>query len=379
MKNIYDVSRALKTRGLSKDQIELVNQIDFEKSTQTWWISKITQYLKNNYPLDVLVKNQYEIKKLGRDSSSIKSYILRFGEDLGSKMFNEKITTANLTFSNTITNYDDDARRLFNIKRGASLPNFLKRYGTEIGEIKWNEYLATRAATYHSKRENGHVYPKYNLKYYQTLHGDEKGATIYYNKINSQRFKVSRAYYIEQFGPILGPIKCRLNKDHASLRYFENKFGSDAAMDLYAAQCLKTSLAVAAGNSNRYSKISKACFDKIKETITDLIYYGPNELTWAATGDLKKIQRAVSPDLFYRGKIIEFNGDTFHANPARFKENDHPHPYNKKITAKEIWEYDKIRLDYYVSKSYNALVIWELDFKQRPQEVISQCIQHLMS
>ena len=39
-------------------------------------------------------------------------------------------------------------------------------------------------------------------------------------------------------------------------------------------------------------------------------------------------------------KIIEYNGDKFHANPEIFSENDFPNPFVKDLTAKEIWEKD---------------------------------------
>ena len=33
-------------------------------------------------------------------------------------------------------------------------------------------------------------------------------------------------------------------------------------------------------------------------------------------------------------KMIEFNGDVFHANPNIFNETDTPHPYYKNLTSK---------------------------------------------
>jgi hypothetical protein len=129
--------------------------------------------------------------------------------------------------------------------------------------------------------------------------------------------------------------------------------------------------------SNKYSATSKECFDHVKKTVGDLYYYGEHEMVWSTSGELALTQRAVCPDLFYRGKIIEFNGDLFHANPRQFTESDTPHPFNKQITAKEIWAHDKRRIEYFESKGYNVLEVWESDYKTNKQGVIEQCIQHL--
>lgn len=377
MLEIYNNCKALKTRNLSEDQIKLINQIDYEVKDQTWLIGKITEYVHNNYPLEIFVKNYKEIRKLGRDSSSIKSYILRFGEMQGSALHKEKTKSSTVTQEHMISKLGKVSTDEFYRKRGATLENFIDRHGIELGNSKWDEYLSKRKLAYVNKRTSGHIYPTYNLDYFTKLHGEEKGSRVYYQKINSQRHKVSLAYYIEQFGPIDGPIRCRKAKDHASLEYFIEKHGDNEGKILYNKRCV--SMAECTKNSNRYSNMSKRLFDEVKKQIPDLFYYGENEMVWAASGVLADTQRAVCPDLFYKGKIIEFNGDVFHANPALFDKDDTSHPFNKKITASQIWSKDAIRLDYYKSKGYAVLEIWELDFKQQPKETINKCIQFLMN
>ena len=60
--------------------------------------------------------------------------------------------------------------------------------------------------------------------------------------------------------------------------------------------------------------------------------------------------------------IIEFNGDYWHCNPKKYKE-DYFHPHKKK-TAKEIWKEDKIRVDNIKKYGYNLMIIWERDFEK---------------
>lgn len=375
MLEIYNNSKALQRKVLSSYQIDLVNQIEYEKKDQTWWIGKIVDYLNSGYPLEVLVQNQKEIRQLGRDSSSLRAYVIRYGEKLGTELYNAKTISSTVTRERMVNKLGDDGANEFYKKRGASLENFITRHGVELGAKLWEEYLEKRKSAYKEKRRQGHVFLKYNLEYYIKLYGEEKGASVYNQKINSQRYKVSKAYYIEQFGPVLGPIRCREAKDHCSESYFQKKYGVEQGSILYTAHCLDVTKRSA--KNNRYSLISKEVFDAIKESVTDLHYYGENEMVWATSGPLMGAQRAICPDLFYRGKIIEFNGDLFHANPSRFTATDTPHPYNKSITAKEIWDNDNLRLEYYKSKKYKVLVIWESEYRQNPTETIKQCIQFL--
>lgn len=59
--------------------------------------------------------------------------------------------------------------------------------------------------------------------------------------------------------------------------------------------------------------------------------------------------------------IIEFNGDYWHCNPKKYKP-DYYHQVKQK-TAKELWEYDKKKIDLIKQKGYNLEVVWESDYK----------------
>jgi G:T-mismatch repair DNA endonuclease (very short patch repair protein) len=59
--------------------------------------------------------------------------------------------------------------------------------------------------------------------------------------------------------------------------------------------------------------------------------------------------------------IIEFNGDYWHCNPKKYNP-DYYHQVKQK-TAKELWEYDKNKIDLIKEKGYNLEVVWESDYK----------------
>ena len=54
-----------------------------------------------------------------------------------------------------------------------------------------------------------------------------------------------------------------------------------------------------------------------------------------------------------KNKIIEYQGDQYHANPLKYKATDYPHPFRKNMSAEDIWEYDKNKLDIANENGYN--------------------------
>jgi len=61
--------------------------------------------------------------------------------------------------------------------------------------------------------------------------------------------------------------------------------------------------------------------------------------------------------------VYEFHGDVFHGNPDIFKDDEKCHPYNKNITAKELYDNTIQREEEIKSLGYNLVVIWENNYK----------------
>ena len=85
--------------------------------------------------------------------------------------------------------------------------------------------------------------------------------------------------------------------------------------------------------------------------------------------------RAYAYDFQYRNKIVEINGDYWHANPKIYNEDF----YNKskQMTAEEIWLYDKLKYKHAESKGYSVYVIWESDWNKDPQNELNKCMEFL--
>lgn len=77
-------------------------------------------------------------------------------------------------------------------------------------------------------------------------------------------------------------------------------------------------------------------------------------------------------------KIIEYNGDNYHANPKKYLSEDHPHPFRKKITAQEIWDKDRLKIKAANEKGFDVLTIWDSEYRWgNKQKVIGRCLDFL--
>ena len=56
--------------------------------------------------------------------------------------------------------------------------------------------------------------------------------------------------------------------------------------------------------------------------------------------------------------VVEYNGDYWHANPSKYKEND---VAGHKSTAGEIWERDKKRIGELLKLGYEVVIVWSSD------------------
>ena len=74
-------------------------------------------------------------------------------------------------------------------------------------------------------------------------------------------------------------------------------------------------------------------------------------------------------------KLIEVNGDYYHANPIFYKENDII-PFFKK-EAKYLWEKDKAKKEAAESFGYKVLTIWENDIYKNKEKVIERLKEFL--
>lgn len=78
-----------------------------------------------------------------------------------------------------------------------------------------------------------------------------------------------------------------------------------------------------------------------------------------------------------KNKIIEFNGDFWHANPLLYKESDTVKiPGNPKL-AGDIWRGDRKKKLIAERKGFQVMVVWERDYRSNKERVIQECLNFL--
>ena len=122
------------------------------------------------------------------------------------------------------------------------------------------------------------------------------------------------------------------------------------------------------------SKISQELFFQILEKINDKnIKFGKHGKEFY----IKTKSGIYFYDFRCNKKIIEFNGDIFHANPKIYSENDFPNFYNPNLSARDIWIMDKKKLKVLEEFGFNYLIIWESDYKNDPDKILKECLEFL--
>jgi hypothetical protein len=73
-------------------------------------------------------------------------------------------------------------------------------------------------------------------------------------------------------------------------------------------------------------------------------------------------------------KIIEYNGDYWHANPKKFSKNT---IVRNGLSANDLWKKDIIKRRVANRLGYKILTIWESDYLKEPSMCIEKCLKFL--
>ncbi len=80
--------------------------------------------------------------------------------------------------------------------------------------------------------------------------------------------------------------------------------------------------------------------------------------------------------MFSNNKVIEFNGDFWHANPLKNKPDDKIGGWTK---VKDIWLHEELRIKFLKRQNYKVLVVWEAEYTEDKEKVLEKCYNFLIS
>lgn len=156
------------------------------------------------------------------------------------------------------------------------------------------------------------------------------------------------------------------------------KYGEQLGLDIFRKRQEKWQLTL---HNNKklhcgYSKISQELFNELKKYTNNEIYYGSLNREYSIYNVDNKHAYVYDYTDITNKKIIEFQGDVYHANPKLFNENDKPSPWTD-LTAKEIWNKDEFKKQVALNNNFDVLYIWEFDYRENKEKIILECIKFL--
>lgn len=270
------------------------------------------------------------------DTASLDSFIHRFGEEQGKIKFeeykNRQAYTCSKEYMMNEKGMSEEDWNNFNASRASTKENFIKRYGKELGEEKWNDYCSNES------------YAGCALEYFIEKYGKEQGE-FEYLRVNASK-AITLDNFIKKYGLDEGKKRFELVRNKAYSKISQILFKQiDKKLGEYSAN----------------SKYAEKNFEQVINIFFD-------------DGKCK----ACRPDYILNTKIIEFNGDFWHANPKYYGPNDTP-DRKKHDKASDIWQADALRKEALEKLGYKVKVVWESDFYENPDKVINDCVQFLKS
>lgn len=284
-----------------------------------------------------ITDEELEVEHRKFDTASLESFIRRHGEINGRKKYAEykdrQAYTCSKEYMMNEKGMTEQEWDEYNANRACTKKNFIKRYGDKLGSEKWERYC------------NLEAYAGNKLEYFINVYGNDKGLQKYLEVCRHKRMTLEN--FKRKYGDEIGSIKWA--------EYLEsNKAGfSEISQELFKAIDIKYDMAML--NSHFASKNQEIYLELPFGTSTKCFHL----------------------DYTMFNKVIEFNGDYFHANPRIYDETSYISKNKHGKTARDIWEYDKNRLDAISKAGYKTKIVWESDYRENPEKTIDECVEFL--
>lgn len=131
---------------------------------------------------------------------------------------------------------------------------------------------------------------------------------------------------------------------------------------------------------NGYSAISQELFNKI---ISEYKVKELKNIYFATKNNEYRIDKKEGGIWLYdftdinRKKMIEYNGDQYHANPLIYEGKNCTHPYRKHLTAEEIWAKDAEKIKIANEHGFDVLTIWDSEYRKDKNGTLQKCLDFL--
>lgn len=317
--------------SISTDQEkEIMDIFNKTKGTKNFikFRNKVIQFL--NYGVsDKFYWRCVEINKKP-NSVTLENMKLKYGDIEGNRRWleycNKQAETNSFEYKSEKFGWSREQFEAYNKSRSCTLKNFIERHGEDVGMEKWNEYCERQRYTN-------------TLEYFVDREGDRETGILAWEEYNRSKGNGQNIFYI-------------MEKYNITFAEAEEK--------LTRMSC------------NFVSDMEKEFVEELEKKVGD-IYFTHK------TRQMCLWNKIVNRPAFYdvacakRKKIIEFNGDYWHANPEVY-ESDEMVGKGELSLARDIWEYDAKKIQNARDRGYDILVIWENEWLADKNAVIDKCV-----
>lgn len=249
------------------------------------------------------------------------------------------------------------------------------------------------------KRQKESPYAEMTLQWWQWKYGEKDGLRRYEER--GRKVAQTREAMLTRYGPVLGAIRydayIKKISESQQLDTLINKYGEEEGRrrrkDILSKKkmCLSNFVRCYGEEEGELkynewlNKINlQKSYSKISQELFEDIYFNfKHDKIYFATLN-KEFNRFNGVDRCYffdfvdtkNKKVIEFNGDMWHANPEKFSPEDVVNPFTQQ-KAGDIWDYDQQKINFISNLGYSVLVVWESDYRENKDAVLELCLEFL--
>lgn len=318
--NGYNPKSALSRHSIyCKDKYEFLKKYNLNENNIIEIYDECGSVLqfKNKFPFRENNKFYYDILKDFNAEISFK----KAGNSINTKLKRKETNIEKYGYKHNFEKNCDSRikweKRLLNTE---GITNVFQRKEVKKKSIETN--LLKYGVEYAAQNEDFKINRKYCILKYGETEGIEKYKEICYNRGKSTRLE----YFIKKYGNIDGPIKYLDRQKN----FLCSKNGCISKLNIIFSDMLKSL------NIEFESEFSIPYNDSYKKY-----------------------------DFKIGNNLIELNGDFWHANPKTYYSDDILSFPGGKVTAKDIWEKDKLKKDIAINNGYNILYFWENEINNK--------------
>lgn len=351
--NSFDINYLINKKGYTKN--EALNYINKQKEQRKLngkknkGISRKQQYI-NKYGEELGLKKMYEDNPLHIEHWINKGY----SKEEAINKISEIQKNNSLKVKNRLI-----VNKEYLISKGIDADLFMKERS-----IRCIEYYLKRG---YSKEEGENLIKELQSKYCKRVKNHRSNRQLQY--------WLDKGYSEKESKNIISKLQCTFSKEKCI-----EKYGEIEGLKVFKERQRKWQETLHKNHNIKcgYSPISQELFKKL------LRYYKPKDRIniFYAT---KNHEYNIYDDKNYlydftdikNNKIIEFQGDLYHANPKLYTNETYINPYNPDMTMEDIHNKDLNKKIIAKKNGFDVEYVWEYDYRNNKEEVINKCKKFL--